>query len=149
MAISKSRTLYRSEKNRMIAGVAAGLAEYFDIDPVIVRLIFVFMVVYGGSGVLIYVILWLVIPSESDVKKPTEETVQKGANEIKDKAENLAESIKDHGSNRIYLGIFLLVLGLAFLFNNFGFFNILHVWRFWPLIIVGVGISLLLKSDGK
>ena len=56
------KRLMRSQSDRMVAGVAAGLAEYFNIDPAIVRLLFVLATVMGGHGVLIYLILWLVMP---------------------------------------------------------------------------------------
>jgi phage shock protein C len=143
MAKSKTKRLYRSEKNRMIAGVAGGLGEYFDIDPVIVRLIFVLVAIYGGSGVLIYVILWLVIPSQSDTKSSTEKNVEKGAKEIQDKAEDMAKSIKKNGNNKIFLGIFMIVIGLMLFLGNFGFVHIFNMWKLWPLVIIAIGISLL------
>ena len=56
------KKLQRDENNKMLAGVAAGLAEYFGIDTSVVRLIFVLMTLLGLSGVLIYIILWIVVP---------------------------------------------------------------------------------------
>jgi phage shock protein C len=56
--------VYRSRTDRKIAGVCGGLATYFDIDPVIIRLLFMLFVFFGGSGVIIYVIAWFVIPLE-------------------------------------------------------------------------------------
>ena len=57
------KRLYRSSTSKMIAGVSGGLAEYFDIDPVIIRLIFVLLAVAGGgSGIPIYIILWIALP---------------------------------------------------------------------------------------
>jgi phage shock protein C len=57
------KKLYRSKKDRMIAGVCGGLAEYFNIDPVIVRLIALVLVLPGGvPGFLPYFILWIVVP---------------------------------------------------------------------------------------
>ena len=58
------KKLYRSRNNRMIAGVCAGLADYFGIDPTIVRIIFVILVFAGLGGVLVYGILWLITPEE-------------------------------------------------------------------------------------
>jgi phage shock protein C len=55
--------LYRSQKDKMIAGVCGGLAEYFNIDPVIIRIIAVILLLPGGlPGFLPYVILWIVVP---------------------------------------------------------------------------------------
>jgi phage shock protein C len=53
----------RRSNDKMIAGVCAGLAEYFGIDPVIVRIIFVILLVAGGPGFLIYIIMWIVMPA--------------------------------------------------------------------------------------
>ena len=57
-----SKRLYRDEENATIGGVCAGLGHYFAIDPVIIRILFVLMVILGGSGILVYIILWAVIP---------------------------------------------------------------------------------------
>ena len=58
------RRLYRSRNDRLIAGVAGGLGEYLGLDPVIIRVLFVILAVAGGPGVLLYIILWLVMPAE-------------------------------------------------------------------------------------
>ena len=50
----------------MIAGVCGGLGEYFDIDPTLVRLALIFLVLLGGSGILAYIIAWIVIPMEPE-----------------------------------------------------------------------------------
>jgi phage shock protein PspC (stress-responsive transcriptional regulator) len=57
-----SKRLYRSRKNQVIGGVAAGVAEYFDIDPTIVRIAWALLGMAWGTGVLVYLITWLVIP---------------------------------------------------------------------------------------
>jgi len=59
-----SKRLYRSRSDRMLAGVCGGLAEYFGVDPTLVRLLFVLMALAGGPGVLFYIILVLIVPSE-------------------------------------------------------------------------------------
>ena len=61
------RKLDRAEEGKMIAGVCAGLAEYFAIDPTLVRLAWVLFCALGGSGVLAYIICALIIPSKSQV----------------------------------------------------------------------------------
>jgi phage shock protein C len=61
------KKLSRSVDNRMFAGVAGGLAEYFNIDPVIIRLIFVILMLAGGPGILIYIVLWIIMPEEPTV----------------------------------------------------------------------------------
>ena len=61
------KRLMRSQNNRMFAGVAAGIAEYLDIDPTIVRLLFVIATLAGGPGLLAYLVLWLVMPEGPSV----------------------------------------------------------------------------------
>jgi phage shock protein C len=58
-----SRKLYRSRTNRMIAGVCSGLGEFFGIDPTVIRLVFIAGTLLGfGSFVLIYIVLFIVVP---------------------------------------------------------------------------------------
>jgi phage shock protein PspC (stress-responsive transcriptional regulator) len=61
------KRLYRSENERMIAGVCGGLSEYFDIDPVLLRLLWVAFTFFVGSGVLLYILACIIIPNERDV----------------------------------------------------------------------------------
>ena len=58
------RRLYRSRVNRQIGGVCGGLAEFFDLDPTLVRVFFVLAALLGGHGLLVYLALWLVVPEE-------------------------------------------------------------------------------------
>lgn len=69
------KKLYRSRKERMIAGVCGGLADYFSIDPTIVRLIFVLLLLTGSAGFWIYVILMLVVPEQPTITDPRPESV--------------------------------------------------------------------------
>lgn len=59
------KRLYRSDKNRMIAGVCAGIGEYFNIDPTLVRLLWAVAIFFGGVGVLAYLIAWIIIPEKN------------------------------------------------------------------------------------
>ena len=54
--------MMRSSRDKKIAGVCAGLAEYFDLDPTIVRVIWLLAIFFAGTGFLIYIILWIVLP---------------------------------------------------------------------------------------
>ena len=56
------RHLRRSSHDRMVAGVAGGIGEYFDIDPVLVRIGFVAATLFAGTGLILYPIAWLVVP---------------------------------------------------------------------------------------
>jgi phage shock protein C len=59
------KKLRRSRSDRMVAGVCAGLAEYFSVDPVLVRLVFVLLALAGGPGVLLYIVLWIIMPEDT------------------------------------------------------------------------------------
>ena len=64
MERTKSQRLYRSNKERMIGGVCGGIAEYFNVDPTLVRLIYVIVSIFSIAfpGILVYIILWAIIP---------------------------------------------------------------------------------------
>lgn len=62
--MEEKKKLTRSN-NKMVAGVCSGLGEYLGIDPTIVRIVYVLMILFGGFGLLLYVILWLVMPKSS------------------------------------------------------------------------------------
>ncbi len=62
--MENQKRLQRPVNGKMIAGVCAGIANYFNIDPTIVRIIYVLMFFMLGTGILLYLILWLVIPQE-------------------------------------------------------------------------------------
>ncbi|MGI6181564.1 MAG: PspC domain-containing protein [Agathobaculum sp.] len=64
----KGKKLYRSESNRMLCGVCAGIAEYFDIDPTLVRLGWVLLSFLGFSGIIAYVIAAIIIPTQSTLQ---------------------------------------------------------------------------------
>ena len=59
-----AKKLYRSIDDKKIAGVCGGLGEYFDIDPTIIRLALVALVLAGGSGVLAYILAWIIVPEQ-------------------------------------------------------------------------------------
>lgn len=62
---AEPKRLYRDEQDKILAGVASGIAHYLGIDPAVVRLIFAFLLIVGGTGILLYIILWIVLPSKS------------------------------------------------------------------------------------
>lgn len=59
---TRYKKLYRSRKHKMIAGVCSGLADYFGMDPTIMRLIFIFFLLLGGAAMLVYLVMWVVVP---------------------------------------------------------------------------------------
>ncbi|MBD0292744.1 MAG: PspC domain-containing protein [Jiangellaceae bacterium] len=62
--MATTRKLYRSTADRKLAGVCGGLAQYFDIDVTLIRVLFVALAVFGGSGVVLYLAMWIIVPNE-------------------------------------------------------------------------------------
>lgn len=65
--MTEPKKLYKIEQGRKIDGVCGGIAEYFNVDPTVVRVIWILFVVCGGCGILAYIIAALVMPRKSDV----------------------------------------------------------------------------------
>ncbi len=139
------RLLYRSETQRIIGGVAGGLAEYLEIDATLIRLAFVLITLAGGSGILIYLILWLIIPSRANVDKKGEDNVKLNAAEMRDRANEFSQNLKhdSRGSGRMVIGLMLLTFGLIFLLQNFNIFPFIDLSKLWPLILVILGLAIL------
>jgi phage shock protein C len=74
---NRTKRLYRLRYGRLVAGVCVGLADYFGIDPTLVRLAFALLTVLGGLGVLLYLCAWIVIPDETDGTSIAENFVSK------------------------------------------------------------------------
>jgi phage shock protein C len=72
-----TKRLYRIRDGRVVAGVCAGLAAYFGVDPTLVRLAFALLTVFGGAGILLYLGAWIVIPDEVDGTSIAENMVNK------------------------------------------------------------------------
>jgi phage shock protein C len=62
--MNATRKLYRSKTDRKLAGVCGGLARYFNLDATLIRVLFVLLAVLGGSGLIIYVAMWIIVPNE-------------------------------------------------------------------------------------
>ncbi len=90
---TQTQRLLRVRTERMLAGVAGGLARYFGIDPIIVRLIFVGLGLVNGIGVIIYLVLWLLMPNEDAA--PTDNNLNVAIGEMQDVVERLFAEIRD------------------------------------------------------
>lgn len=132
---NSSLQLVRSEQDRMIAGVCAGIAQYFAIDVTVIRFLFILVTLLGGSGVLVYIILWLIIPTESKAASSAGHTEISGTR-IRTRREN----------SRYLIAFFLIVAGTLFFLNNMGLFEWFSLNKFWPLILVLFGLTILLRG---
>ncbi len=154
------RRLYRSRTNRVIWGVCGGLAEYFDIDPVIIRIIAVLLIFANGIGILAYIIMAIIVPLEGSKAATPGDTIHENVQEMKDTATGLGEEFKStfgtenrarESRNRgLYiLGIIIIIAGVLFLLGSLNFFW----WFKWqyilPLILVVVGVLVLVAARRK
>jgi phage shock protein PspC (stress-responsive transcriptional regulator) len=90
----EGRRLTRSETDRMVAGVCSGLGEHFGLDPTLVRIVFVLLAVFGGSGVVLYLALWLIVPRTSRVDAAPRDIVRDSVDEGRGLAQDGAEAAK-------------------------------------------------------
>jgi len=60
--MTKTKRLYRSGKEKILGGVCGGIAEYFNVDPTIIRILWILFVFGFGSGILAYIIAWIIVP---------------------------------------------------------------------------------------
>jgi phage shock protein C len=132
----QTKHLYRSRSNKTLAGVCGGIAEYFGFDPTIVRLLWVVLTLFGGSGILLYVIAYFVMPKNPDYSVPPPHSA---------KADFTAGKV---------VGIFLMFIGVLLLLDNLDIFSFHSFWHeSWefvlPAIFVFAGIALILKAERK
>jgi phage shock protein C len=145
--------LYRSSTDTMVAGVCGGLGQYLGIDPVLIRLFFVLLTLGGGSGVLIYLICWVVIPLEGGAAIASSETMRAGADEIAAQTKKLggeltAATRAPHPQAALLIGAALLIFGTFALLRNLGlpWISGLQLSMLWPLLLIGGGIALMLRQ---
>jgi phage shock protein C len=62
--MAQTRKLYRSRTDRKLAGVCGGLAQYFNLDATLIRVLFIVLTVLGGAGLVIYAAMWIIVPKE-------------------------------------------------------------------------------------
>lgn len=149
------RRLYRSRTNSMIAGVCGGLGAYLQIDPTLVRLFFVIVGLAGnGIGLFIYILLWIVLPSEeADQETSFEDTVRSSSTEIAERAKALGDDLREmvkkpHPQTGLIIGAALIIAGLFYLLQNmrFPWLTWLDFDVIWPLLLVVGGIAILIRN---
>lgn len=150
-----ANALFRPRRQAVIFGVCAGLGQYFDVDPVLIRLLFVLFTFFGGLGIVAYVVLALVMPSERSVGRETREVLQENVREIQEVAveagQGLAETIRigsATGRRRYLLGMVLVVLGGLLFLGQLGLFWWMRWDLLWPLVLIALGMLLLLRRPG-
>jgi len=131
-------------KDRKIAGVCAGIAEYLSIDPVIVRAIFLCLLFFGGSGFIIYLILLVIMPDQdTNYTSYTEVNESEEKKSENNKNENIINEIPKKALNTgsLIFGLLLILAGIFFFLRNFFPFFRFEYW--FPLVLIVVGILLI------
>lgn len=138
--------LYRSRRQQIIAGVCGGIAEYFQVDVTLVRLAWALIFFAGGTGGLLYLIAWIIIPTapaeisdRPDAASSREEQPATG-----EAAERPAGKPDERG--RI-VGLLLIGLGAYFLLENI--LPRLNFGKLWPFGLVALGVIVLLGGKGE
>lgn len=129
------KKLYRSTTNKVIAGVCGGLGQYFEIDPVFVRIVAVLLALMpvNGIGVVAYIVAWIIMPKQPDEIEATE---------------TQAATRTSHSSANKYLpGLILIGIGLVLLIReNWYWF---HWDEFWPILLIVVGLVLIFRRPSR
>src|SRR5436190_2161126 len=118
---ARRRRLFRRTDDKVIAGVASGLGDYFRVDPVLFRIGFIALTFAGGAGLVLYLVAWIVMPPSHGGPSPGEEALRRA------------------GGFRIgaWLAVVLLVIGAGLLVNDFGVHRPDLIWGA-ILIVLGV-----------
>jgi phage shock protein PspC (stress-responsive transcriptional regulator) len=137
------RRLYRSETESVIGGVAGGVAEYLDVDPAIVRVVWALLaLITGGIFLILYIVMWIVVPYG-----PESGEVATGDSNSPDaaaptwNAQPRRRGRSRSGGGSWIFGLVLIVLGVYFLAREY--LPEIHVDRLWPLGLVLIGLVLL------
>ncbi|UCE24567.1 MAG: PspC domain-containing protein [Candidatus Zixiibacteriota bacterium] len=128
------KRLYRSTTNKVIAGVCGGLGEYFNLDPVFIRVIAVILaLIPHGFGIVAYIIAWIIIPKPA----PSEAGVQAAP----------AKEKQLSSWNKYIPGLILIAIGLLLLLEDIWYW---FRWEyFWPLLLIAAGVFLILGRTNR
>ena len=142
------KKLYRSKTDRIIFGVCGGLGEYFEIDSLVVRILFLLLTLTGGAGIVLYLILAVIIPSEENAKSKNGNG-KKMSEVVGETAQELAEEVKRKnwlmGTKNI-IGLLIVLVGLNILFEQvfrFSPFSFISWGVIWALVIIFIGFKMV------
>lgn len=134
------KKLYRSRNDKMISGVAGGLGNYFEIDPVLIRIIFIAATFMSGVGAVSYILLWIIVPIEPVVRIA-------GEPDITIPEQNIVEESDTKKRRGAVVGVILIAFGAIFLADNLlPFFDF---EEFWPMLLIAIGIGLVWNANKK
>jgi phage shock protein C len=139
--MTMNKRLTRSRDHRIISGVCGGLGEYFGIDPIIFRFMFVALLMAGGSSFVIYIILLIVVPKAPVMMhagQPSPQPYSGLRREDEEEAEN---------STKLVIGLLLIAVGVFMLLHNL--VPYFRLEKLWPAILVVIGLGLLFQKSRK
>ena len=131
MAEVQKDRLRKSSSDRVMFGVAGGLAEHLDIDSTLVRVAFVVLGFASGIGLIAYVVLALVMPEAVEGAAPAEDSTAPREADTRTKR------------NRNLIGGLLVIIGVVFLLLQLEFLSWLSWSLIWPLIVIAAGVALI------
>lgn len=148
--------LYRSGLDKKVAGVCGGLAEYFDIDATLIRVLLLISIIFGGLGIFVYLIAWVIIPLNPayqvgvpyQSRNNVAEEMRESVHGLRDSAQSFAHDLKGVYPERRkrYAGIALVILGVIFLLDQW-FPHYIAWGKMWPLILIGVGVGIIWRRN--
>jgi phage shock protein C len=149
-----NRRLYRSPDDRMLAGVAGGMAETYDMDPALVRVVWTLLIIFtGGVFLILYVVMALVVPLRPDdepLATGDGETTMVGSAPAMPAAETRRARRRERreGDNTgpLILGALLIIVGGLFLARQY--INI-DIGQLWPVAIIALGVLLIFSAFGR
>jgi phage shock protein C len=136
-----TQKLWRKKDDKVIAGICSGLGQYFNSDPILFRFAFLALLFAGGSSIFIYIILWIVLPSEPIFMKS--ETIYTEAINASNTDNNIKE-MQSMDSTSLVFGLLLISGGVLLLLNNL--VPYLKMQKLWPVILIMIGLGLLFNK---
>ena len=143
--VQQRRRLHRSRDDRFLFGVAGGLAEFFDIDPVLVRVGWALLTVATvGIAALAYLVLVIVTPGGSRTESAVGDRSDESSSGVVQG--DTAEGLPKRHIVRNLFGVGMIILGMIVLLGNLGVFDSVRWEIVWPVVIVVLGVTILLPS---
>jgi phage shock protein C len=151
------KRLYRDEQHKMIGGVCAGLAQYLDMDMTVMRLLFAFAFFIAGVGLIPYIILWIVLPRKTynPFTTPSDPlTVNYIVPPVTqvppvNPDQPFMQTPPKRNTGGVIAGMVLILMGGIFLLHQLDVFSFWEMHRFWPVILVVIGIALIISGQQK
>jgi phage shock protein C len=134
------KRLYRSRTDKYIAGVCGGIAEYWRVDPVWIRLIAVLLIFASGIGIILYVVAWIIVPKNPQQKSTPETRAEKVADKFIKKSKD-----KKRVDASFILGTLIVLIGVGLFFKAlFSWFNFTIIWA---IILILIGAFIVMRRS--